>query len=70
MANFERGECDIFRDVNIPTSIGSSVEAVSVSHDGSHPYPEWHLEKVVLKSNTTREEYHCHCERWVWSRSR
>ena len=62
IANFEQGECDIFNEIIIPTKIGK-VEAITVSHDGTNPYPEWHLEKVILKNVTLREEYQFHCGR-------
>lgn len=61
IANFERGECDVFRGVLIPTSVGGALEAMTVSHDGSNPYPEWHLERVELFNTQLQQEYHCQC---------
>ena len=60
LANFEQGECDVFKGVLVPTSIGT-VEAVTVSHDGTNPYPDWHLEKILLKNTSTHDEYLCYC---------
>ena len=63
IANFEQGECDVFRGVLIPASVGRTVKRVTVSHDGSNPYPEWHLERVELVNSALEQEYHCHCGR-------
>lgn len=61
--NFEQGECDVFRGVLLPTSIGGSVEALTVQHDGCNPYPEWHLDRVELCNTDLQREYHCQCGR-------
>ncbi len=63
IADFERGECDVFPAVLIPTAIGNCVEALTVSHDGTNPYPEWHLERVELVSSRLRLAYHFQCGR-------
>ena len=63
IANFEQGECDVFRGVLIPAGIGGHVEAITVSHDGSNPYPEWHLERVELECARLQQTYLCPCGR-------
>ncbi len=63
ITNFEQGERDVFRGVLFPTSIGGSIQAVTLSHDGTNPYPEWHLEGVELCNHGLQQEYHCHCGR-------
>lgn len=65
IANFEQGEHDVFCGVEVPGWLGE-LEAMSVSHDGRGPYPDWHLEKLQLKNLLTAEEYHCQCDRYVW----
>ena len=62
--NFEQGEHDIFCGIEVPGWLGV-LEAVTVSHDGSGPYPDWHLEKVELKNSLTGEDYQCQCDRFV-----
>ena len=61
VANFEQGECDVFPGVLVPVSVGGALEGVTLSHDGSNPYPEWHLERVELSCASLQQEYHCHC---------
>lgn len=63
IADFERGECDVFPGVLLPTAIGNCVNALTVSHDGTNPYPEWHLERVELASSRLRLAYHFQCGR-------
>ena len=46
---FERGQVDEFR-VKLPRSIGLSVTGLTVGHDNSNPYPEWHLDYIELLS--------------------
>ena len=65
IANFEQGEHDTFQGVSVPGPLGM-VEALAVTHDGTGPYPAWHLEKVQLKNHLTAEEYTCPCDRWEW----
>lgn len=48
---FERGQVDEFR-VTLPQSIGSNVTGLTVGHDNSNPYPEWHLDHVELLSES------------------
>ena len=62
IADFERGECDVFQGVLVPTRVGT-IQGVTVSHDGTNPYPEWHLEKVELSNASLQLKFHCHCGR-------
>ena len=62
VANFEQGECDIFPNVPIPiTTQGGSIESITLAHDNTNPYPDWHLDKVVLINHHTGEEYIATC---------
>ena len=60
VANFEQGEHDVFRDVCVCDGVGP-VEAVTVCHDGSRPYPDWHLERVTVVRG--EDKYVCECNR-------
>ena len=61
MANFEQGECDIFPNVPIPVTQEDSVESITLAHDNTNPYPDWHVDKVVLLNHDTGEEYLAEC---------
>ena len=62
--HFERGEVDMF-----PLPLGGQqlgeVEAVSLSHDGSGPYPNWHVERLTLEQPTSGKAYTFTCNRSV-----
>jgi len=51
--NFEQGEEDIFEvslpsdmvpmsEVSLPSDMGT-ITAITIGHDNTNPYPEWHL---------------------------
>lgn len=46
---FERGQEDEFT-LQLPAIVGSSVTGITVGHDNSNPYPEWHLDYIELTS--------------------
>lgn len=56
VANFEQGEHDVFHNVAILEDIGC-VERVTMGHDGSRPFPDWHLDRVTLVNETTGHKY-------------
>ena len=61
VANFEQGEEDVFRGVEIGGSekLGGKLEMVTLSHDGTGPYPDWHVDSVHLTDVHTAQEYLC-----------
>lgn len=60
IANFEQGECDVFQiEPGAVEVVGPSLEAITVSTDGSGPYPEWHLDKVLLTNGAIGEQFTC-----------
>ena len=62
VANFEQGECDIFPNVPIPVTVqGGSIESITLAHDNTNPYPDWHVDEVVLINHYTGEEYLATC---------
>ncbi len=60
--NFEQGECDVF-GVSLP-DLGT-ITAVTVSHDGTGPYPEWHLDRMEMRNRRSGEHYAFPCSQWV-----
>ncbi len=60
--NFEQGERDVFT-VSLP-DLGT-ITAVTVSHDGTGPYPEWHLDRMEMRNRRSGEHYTFPCSRWV-----
>ena len=61
VANFEQGECDIFPNIHVPVTVGDSVESITIAHDNTNPYPDWHLDKVLLINQVTGAEYLATC---------
>ena len=62
ISNFEQGEHDVFPGVVLPGDIGQ-VHHVTVSHDNTNPYPDWHLDRIKLVNDITGEEYLAECGR-------
>lgn len=63
VANFEQGEEDVFTGVEVQGGGLESVEGVTLSHDGTGPYPDWHVQTVSLTNTRTGREYRCQCDR-------
>ena len=66
--NFEQGEEDVF-EVSLPSDMGT-VTAVTIGHDNTRPYPEWHLDRMEMESGCGGERYLFPCGRYVARRFR
>jgi len=60
IANFEAGEHDVFR--NVCDSVGP-VEGVTVTHDGTRPFPDWHLSRVAVVDSDSGHKYIATCDK-------
>ena len=63
--NFEQGERDSFL-LSLPDI--SPVIAITVAHDNTNPYPEWHLDRVQLEPTCPQLEptsYVFPCNQWL-----
>jgi len=65
VANFEQGEKDVFRGVEIGGSedLGGKLEMVTLRHDGAGPYPNWHVDSLQLTNVHTTQTYLFSCNR-------
>lgn len=63
VANFEQGEEDVFAGVEVRGCDVGSVEGVTLSHDGTGPYPDWHVRSVRLINTVTGQKYEFPCNR-------
>jgi len=61
--NFEQGEEDIF-EVSLPSDMGT-ITAITIGHDNTNPYPEWHLDRVEMESGCGGERCMFPCGRYV-----
>ena len=61
--NFEQGEEDVFT-VSLPSDMGA-ITAITVGHDNTQPYPDWHLDHITMESGCGQEKYTFPCGRYV-----
>ena len=60
--NFEQGEQDVF-SISLP-DLGT-ITAITINHDGTGPYPEWHLDKIEISNKHSRELYLFQYSQWL-----
>ncbi len=65
VTNFEAGEHDVFRDV-CSSNVGD-IEGITISHDGSRAFPDWHIARVAIIDNNTGHKHIAHYDRLVYS---
>ena len=61
--NFEQGEEDVFT-VSLPTDVGP-IMAITMAHDNTQPYPDWHLDRITMESECGQEKYTFPCGRYI-----
>ena len=59
---FQEGEEDVF-PITLPHSL-LPLSSLTLSHDNTGPYPEWHVDRVAVENSSTRESYMFQCGRW------
>lgn len=60
--NFEQGEEDVLT-VSLPRL--GAITAITVSHDGNGPYPEWHLDRIEMSNKQLGEQYTFPHSQWI-----
>ena len=63
--SFQKGERDDFSIILHSSILPLSI--VTLSHDNSGPYPEWHVDRVAVESKSTGEVYFFDCGQYVFS---
>lgn len=59
---FQEGEEDAF-PITLPHSL-LPLSSLTLSHDNTGPYPEWHVDRVAVENRNTGESYVFQCGRW------